>query len=192
MKSLEELYSMAEEMGIDVYDYHFENMRSVSIPGAIGMDLSQMETTADEKTDLGHEMGHEATASFYNEHTGADDKGKCERKANKYAAEHLLLPLDELVEAMRDGIREPWQIAEHFGVTEEFVNIAIGIYSEKLQDALQTVKNVQIVQDGNGYSVPEMRMHITTTRSASPKDIRKAVEIIQRLQAKDYEGIDTP
>ena len=55
---------------------------------------------------------------------------KHEYKANKWAA-HRLIPPDELAQALRDGYTEPWQLAEHFGVTDTFIKKALRIYQNE-------------------------------------------------------------
>ena len=40
------------------------------------------------------------------------------------------IPLEELRECLRHGIVEPWDLAEHFGVTEEFMRKSIGYYRD--------------------------------------------------------------
>ncbi|MGN0625284.1 MAG: hypothetical protein ACI4I8_03365, partial [Oscillospiraceae bacterium] len=46
------------------------------------------------------------------------------------------IPLEELRECLRHGIVEPWDLAEHFGVTEEFMRKSIGYYRDVMGIAL--------------------------------------------------------
>lgn len=42
------------------------------------------------------------------------------------------MPFDKLLAAFRMGITELWELAEHFGVTEDFIKKAYALYEEKL------------------------------------------------------------
>ena len=86
-----------------------------------------MPTLADEKVKLAHELGHCETGSFYNRWATCDIRRKHERRANRWAYEKLV-PEDELWDAIRQGYREPWELADYFGVTEAFLRHAIAYY----------------------------------------------------------------
>ena len=89
-----------------------------------------MPTLADEKVKLAHELGHCETGSFYNRYAARDIRQKYENRANKWAYKKLV-PQDELAEACLQGYREPWELAEYFGVTEDFLRGALKYYQEK-------------------------------------------------------------
>ena len=55
---------------------------------------------------------------------------KYENRANKWAYKKLV-PQDELAEACLQGYREPWELAEYFGVTEDFLRGALKYYQER-------------------------------------------------------------
>jgi len=44
---------------------------------------------------------------------------------------HRLIPWSKLRQAVRDGMAEAWELAEHFDVTEDFVRWAIAYYTER-------------------------------------------------------------
>ena len=94
---------------------------------AIGIDDKAMTTTAEERVHLAHEIGHCKTGSFYNKFSKLDVREKHERRANIYAVQYLM-PLDEIMDAYRHGCREIWDMAEHFGVTEDFAKFALIYY----------------------------------------------------------------
>jgi Zn-dependent peptidase ImmA (M78 family) len=50
---------------------------------------------------------------------------RAEYRALRWAAK-LLVPGDKLGQAIRDGIRERWELAEYFEVTEEMVEFRLG------------------------------------------------------------------
>ena len=132
--TLPELYDLAVDHGVDVdwwssmpsaksfaiFDPHFDRC-------AVVMDPWKFSTLEDEYTTLGHELGHCMTGSFYNRWAACDLREKCEKRADKWAVEHLV-PRDQLEASIADGRVEPWELAEHFGVTEELIRKAICWY----------------------------------------------------------------
>lgn len=132
MADLLELYNLAEDHSIDVYWFDLGAAESLSLSMddgscAIAMDPWRMPTLADEKVKLAHELGHCETGSFYNRYAARDIRQKYENRANKWAYKKLV-PQDELAEACLQGYREPWELAEYFGVTEFFLRNALEFY----------------------------------------------------------------
>ena len=76
---------------------------------------------------MGHELGHCITGSFYNIHTAVDCRQRHENRADKWAI-HTLIPVDALDDAIAHGCTEIWDLAEHFGVTEDFMRKAVCYY----------------------------------------------------------------
>lgn len=93
----------------------------------IGMDPFQIETEADERVHLAHELGHCVTGSFYNAYSEIDIRERHEIRADRRAAAWLV-PVEELRYALECGITEIWNLAEHFCVTEDFMRKAIDGY----------------------------------------------------------------
>ena len=77
---------------------------------------------------LAHEIGHCETGAFYNPYSNLDIREKHERTANRWAVKKLV-PKSELVTLLKKGY-ERWELAEHFEVTEDFINLAIRMYFE--------------------------------------------------------------
>lgn len=129
--NLVNLYRLAESESIPVYCFELPLTRSMSVCNnelcAIAIDPFALESTAQEKVLLGHELGHCVTGSFYNRYSDYDVKAKAEYKADKWAVKKLI-PKDELKSAADSGITEVWELAEYFNVTEDFVKKAIYIY----------------------------------------------------------------
>lgn len=125
MKNLLELHSEAEQSGVSVTFCHLPACGSLALKGHIGLDtsLSNME----ERVHLAHEIGHCETGSFYNRYSPFDIRQKHEYRANKWAIKKLI-PKDELEEAVRQGYTEVWELADHFGVTEDFMAQTIDFY----------------------------------------------------------------
>ena len=95
----------------------------------IGMDYDVVEEEADRRVHLAHELGHCATGSFYNRWAARDIRQRHELRADKWAIEKLI-PREELEAAVASGFREPWELAEYFGVTEPFIRKAVCWYKQ--------------------------------------------------------------
>ena len=96
----------------------------------IGMDPFQIETEAEERVHLAHELGHCETGAFYSPYSPLNVRGRQECRADRWAASKLV-PALELKKALSLGIVEPWELAEYFDVTEEFILKTMQIYCEK-------------------------------------------------------------
>lgn len=134
MTNLLELYDLAEDRGTEVYWFDLGTAESLSLQMedgscAIAMDPWRMPTLADETVKLAHELGHCETGAFYNRWASCDIRQKHEHRANCWAYKKLV-PKDELLDAMRQGYCEPWELAEHFGVTEPFLREAMDYYRQ--------------------------------------------------------------
>lgn len=124
---LDELYNIAEKQNIDVDYFPMDECTSVSTPYGIAIDVDKLNNSIEEKVCLAHELGHCELGAFYNIFSPYDIKSRQEYRANKWAAS-TLIPFCELQEALESGYTEIWELAELFGVSEEFMNIAIDIY----------------------------------------------------------------
>lgn len=130
--TLLDLYNRADAQGIDVDDVPMRSLTSVSFPqGWIALDTAKMQTTAEHKSILAHELGHVETGSFYNIYSPFDLRARQEWRADK-AAIKMLVPFKRLLSAIRSGCWEVWQLAEHFDVTEELINKALTLYEADL------------------------------------------------------------
>ena len=133
MADLLDLYDLAEIHNIGVYWFDLGAAESLSLQMedgscAIAMDPWRLPTVADETVKLAHELGHCETGSFYNRYAARDVRQKHENRANKWAYK-MLIPEDELKNAVRQGYHEPWELAEYFGVTEAFLRGALEYYT---------------------------------------------------------------
>lgn len=131
MKVLD-LYKLAEQRNIAVIETSLPETGSLSIMTDdcacyIGIDQSVMDGDALELVHLGHEIGHCETGSFYSIHTAVDSRQRHENKADKWAV-NKLIPVDDLDNAVAEGCTELWELAERFGVTEQFMRKAVCYY----------------------------------------------------------------
>ncbi len=128
--TLTNLYDIAEIDDIRVYSYDLAADESMSLLQDgncyIAIDPLMLHSEADEKVKLAHELGHCMTGAFYNEHSPLDIRSKHERRADKWAIKKLV-PKNEFEAACR-YYSNRWELSEHFGVTEEFMQKALDYY----------------------------------------------------------------
>ena len=135
MMSLElnALYNYADHKRIHIDCFDLSNIESLSIMDGgefyIGINPLILKSYSEEKVKLAHELGHCETVSFYDESTPWYIRERCEARAEKWAIKKLI-PKDELMTAFKDGICDNYDLAEHFGVTEDFMRKALKYYSQ--------------------------------------------------------------
>ena len=123
------LYDLAEQENIEVIRFTMAINGSMSVMddnGAcyIGMDDAVRDGGIQERVHLIHELGHCVTGSFYNRYAAIDSRQRHENRADKWAVKKLI-PVEALDDAIAEGCTEVWELAERFGVTEEFVRKAV-------------------------------------------------------------------
>ena len=132
MTTLLDLYEYAEDQGIDVDWVPLEQATSLSIPlpdgsYAIAVNPWKLDTLEQETVCLAHELGHCEYGGFYNRYSRYDIRAKAERRADKWAFARLV-PYGRLMQAVRHGVTEVWDLAELFDVSCEFMQRAIAYY----------------------------------------------------------------
>lgn len=129
MTHLQRLYETADGLGLQICYFPMENNTAISTPdGFIGMDVDRLENSAGELVCLAHEMGHCLTGSFYTLDSDLCQRQRCEERAHRWAVE-TLVPLKDLKRALEMGL-PPHELAEVFGVTEEFLKKCLWYYRE--------------------------------------------------------------
>ncbi len=127
MTKLSQLYQIADQNQIDVDYFPLSAIVSLSIPGAIAMDVDKIRDSREETAILGHELGHCMTGSFYRVDSSLETRGRMEARANRWAFRELL-PWQDLKNALRQGITEPWELAEYFNLPQAFIEKATHFY----------------------------------------------------------------
>lgn len=125
------LYELAARRGVPVYRFDLKTVPSLSIMdegGRCTVGLAPTLQGKEERLCLAHELGHCITGAFYNRSSSGAVRGKCEYKADKWAFYHLLPPA-ALEEAAGNGMTQPCELAEYFGVSEEFLLRAMDYYA---------------------------------------------------------------
>ena len=132
MTELSQLYGDLRERGISLYlrEIGFSEAATIEYRGryAIFLDPICFSGLRRMKAVRAHEIGHCATGCTHRVSSPLDLVERHEYKANRWAIERCL-PYESLLEAMREGFREPWQLAEYFDLPEEFVRRALHYYS---------------------------------------------------------------
>lgn len=132
MLSVHELYQVAAESDIPVLLLDLPENGSMCIETArrhyIGLDPSVLEEEASQTVHLAHELGHCITGSFYNRWAARDVRQRHENRADKWAIQKVV-PVDALDQAIADGHTTIWELAEHFNVTEVFMQKAVCWYT---------------------------------------------------------------
>lgn len=129
MKTLKELYQIADQQNIPVDLFPLEKREALSLMDLdgscyIAIDPHKLTGQADARNKLAHELGHCCTGAFYNQYSRYDNRKRQENRADKWAIRQLI-SARELDEAVADGCTEIWQLAEHFQVSEDFIQKAV-------------------------------------------------------------------
>ena len=132
MKLLQEIYRFADQKNIMVDRFALFSRDALSLMDEdgscyIAIDPQKISSEADERTKISHELGHCITGAFYNQYSNYDCRQRHENKADKWAIMKLI-PVDNLDAAIAEGCTEIWDLAERFGVTEQFMRKAICYY----------------------------------------------------------------
>ena len=131
------LYSLAEQEHIAVDEHCPEEVVAMSVRLSSGKkiislseDLSDPRSARTKLECFAHEMGHCMTDSFYAGYSPLERRSKHEHRANCWAVEYLM-PFPEICQAIQEGYKEVWELAEYFNVSCAFVETALQIHAQK-------------------------------------------------------------
>ena len=124
---MEELYEFAEKNKISIYRKKIPAVKSMAVAGAICLDddLSRKE----ERTRLGHEIGHVVKNAFYTRNDPTFIRRRMENSADRWEIKKLV-PKDELKKAFENGYTETWELSDYFDVEEDLIRKAICLYTQ--------------------------------------------------------------
>lgn len=124
-----DLYGIAERRGHVVVCESLTETPSFSLQTnkRCYIAIDQRLNVQQEREALAHELGHCEYGGFYNRYSRYDIRAKAERRADKWAFARLV-PYGRLMQAVRHGITEVWELAELFDVSCEFMQRAIAYY----------------------------------------------------------------
>ena len=116
----EQLIKEAEEKRIEVVALHFRGkIKGLYYDGVIAIN-ENISTTAEKTCVLAEELGHYYTSYGDIIDTSITANRKQEVKARRWAVKRLA-PLKSIIKAFEAGCRSMYEMAEHLGVTEEFL-----------------------------------------------------------------------
>lgn len=123
--NLEGFYEIADEEGIPVIPYPLGDLEALSYMATncksyIGIDPEKITSKQDEKLKLSHELGHAVQGAFYNPFAACDVWQKQENRASRWAYQHLVSEKD-LRKAVKNGLKEVWELADYFDVPPEIM-----------------------------------------------------------------------
>ncbi len=137
MDNLECLENEAYEEGIDIVHYNFDSdqIKGLYMDGVIALN-QKLETTREKTCILAEELGHHET-SFGNilDQTVTANR-KQEYKARIWAYKKIISP-EDLFSAFKAGCRNRYEISEHIGVTEEFLEEALTYFKTHYPEGLR-------------------------------------------------------
>jgi hypothetical protein len=131
MNLLEQLENDACKDGIEIINYKFRNdtIKGIYCDGTVAINAT-VSTSTEKACILAEELGH-----YYTTTGNILDQSKPEnRKQELHArlwAYNKQIGLRGLVDAYRSGCQNPYETAEHLGVTEEFLLDAVEAYRNK-------------------------------------------------------------
>ncbi len=131
MVTLGQIYKDLDEQKIALYPYEIGGPKALTMEMlgryAIFFDWRMFTTLAEINQALVHEIGHCATGATHRVYSRYDLVEKHEYKANRFAIERYL-PWEEIEDAMQHGLTEPWQLADWFGLPQQFIEKALFHY----------------------------------------------------------------
>lgn len=138
MEKAPELYQWLYDEGVLLFDraLTFVNPKTKSTSirlnddgcWGIFVDAARIESRAEELVIMLHEGGHYATGTTHAVSSPFGLMEQHENRADKWAVKRLLSAKD-LDEAVAEGCTEMWELAERFGVTQEFIQKAVCWYT---------------------------------------------------------------
>lgn len=125
------LYDELQQHGINFYlwDMGEDQAATVCVDGRYGvfMDFDNIRSSAEEAVLVAHEGGHILTGSLHCVGSPYEIVEQHENRADKWAISRLV-GKEELETAVNAGHTELWDLAELFGVTEDFMRKAVCWY----------------------------------------------------------------
>ena len=126
------LYQKLNQSGTKFYMWDLKEDKAVTLEvgGAYGifMDFDNIASSCEEAAVVAHEGGHASTGATHKVCSPFDLVGKHEYKAWKWAVQNYIT-VEDLDEAVAEGHTELWDLAEYFGVTEEFMRKVVCWYT---------------------------------------------------------------
>lgn len=131
---LDKLYRIAQAEDILIAEDSLKSATAVSVMDEegnclIGLNSDKLVSEGDKAVVLAHELGHCIKGAFYNRYSALDLRSRHEYRADRWACEQLV-SREDLVCAIRRGNTEIWQLAEHFGIPQSYMEKIVKHYFE--------------------------------------------------------------
>ncbi len=124
------IYEDLDALGVDVTEIPMKNNVAVAFEdNFIAIDPSRCKSESTYSTVLAHEAGHFISGAFYSVKCPYAIRQKAEHRAFAASVQRYLSP-DDFLQAFRDGYTETWQLAEYFGLDEEYIKKALHYWTE--------------------------------------------------------------
>ena len=137
MGRLIDLFDWLSQEGVFVFDrqlpFSDEDTKALTVKlgktdtWGIFIDAGRMENSAEKTVAVYHEGGHYATGTTHKLYSPQDLIGKHEYKADKWAVQHAV-SREDLSAARCAGYQEIYELAEYFGLTEDFMRKVVCWY----------------------------------------------------------------
>lgn len=131
METLFKIYEYLYNLDVKIFSRDLHDMPAVTIEVnrkyAIFFDPNAIHSLADETCIVAYAAGYIMTGTTYKVDTPYDLVATHEEQASRWAIQHVV-PYDEYIRALQNGICEIWDLAEHFGVNESFIQKVIHYY----------------------------------------------------------------
>lgn len=132
MQCLDKVYQRMLENCIELFNFETDTYDAATIKYndtyGIFADFRKFPDLKSEFMALSHEYGHCSSGTTHKVYSPFELISQHENRANR-AAVYEFLPCEILIEAVEHGNTELWQISEYLDIPEEFVKMAIDIYS---------------------------------------------------------------
>lgn len=131
MADILSVYDKLQRNGIEFYRWNLGEDKAATIcideRYGIFMNYGNICSSAEEMVVVAHEGGHIFTGRLHRVNSPYEIVAQHENRADKWAIEELIGE-EELNAAVEEGHTEIWDLAEYFGVTEDFMRKAVCWY----------------------------------------------------------------
>ncbi|MDL2214431.1 hypothetical protein LJB76_02580 [Clostridia bacterium OttesenSCG-928-O13] len=125
-----DVYVEAEKQNMEILPLPMKKRVALVRPdGLLAIDYSKIESEEQEKEVLLEEIAHFCTYAFYPQNAPYSVWEKQEQKAIRFIFEKYYPP-ESIAGAMKTGAREPWEVAEHLSLPEQFVHEMLQYYTD--------------------------------------------------------------
>lgn len=147
-KEIREIIDEYTDLFIEIVDVDMPGSKSCSMKSQngnyyIALDLSRIDSSEELKTVVLHELGHCCTDSFYDADANLYERISCEYQAVRWAVLHCV-PFDKYIDAIRDGVRDIYDLSEYFGITLSSARKVIDFYESRMLDYIRLSKEVVV------------------------------------------------